>query len=291
LTTSFAAAPSDLYGLWRAVLRGARGLVLWDEDNSIVREDGSPGPRGEAYAPIFAALRGAVGRHMIDTEPIYDPVSILYSPVSFRVRWMLDHRPAGDAWMQRSSESELEDNAWRVSLRGYAAALARMGLRPKYITPGDLVNGSPREGTLILPHAIAMSDRELQAITAFTAKGGRVIADTPPGQFDGHARRRETPSLPVTIVSPDDLARTLPIAPAFRIEAPHNDIDTYLYRSHGKRLLALQRRTAGETSETVTVDLNGWHARDIASGQDYGRPKRLDVTIGPVTPVFLEVER
>jgi hypothetical protein len=291
LTTSFTATPTDLHGIWRAVLRGARGLVLWDEDNGIVREDASPGPRAAAYAPVFAALRGTIGHRMIDAEPIYDSVAILYSPVSFRVRWMLDHRPAGDAWMQRSSESELEDNAWRVALRDYAAALARMGLRPRYITPEDLAKGPPREGTLILPHSIALSDQESHAIAAFAARGGRVIADTPPGQFDEHGRRHAAPSLPVAIVPPGDLARTLTIAPAFRVEAPNNDVDIYLYRSHGRRLLALQRRAPGETSETVTVDLNGWHARDIASDQDYGRPKRLNLTIDPIEPVFLEIGR
>ena len=58
LITSFGATPADLHGIWRSVLRGARGLILWDEDNSIVRPDASPGPRAAAYAPIFAALRG-----------------------------------------------------------------------------------------------------------------------------------------------------------------------------------------------------------------------------------------
>jgi hypothetical protein len=291
LTTSFTATPADLHRIWRAVLRGARGLVLWDEDNGIVRADASPGPRAAAYAPIFAALRGPVGRRMIDAEPIYDPVAILYSPVSFRVRWMLDHRPAGAAWMQRASESELEDNAWRVALREYAAALARMGLRPRYVTPDEVANGRVAGGTLILPHTIALSDQEARGIRAFAGKGGRVIADTPPGQFDGHGRRRPAPAIPAAIVAPTDLARVLTQAPAFRVEAPNRDVDSWLFRSRGQRLLALQRRTPGETTETVTVDLHGQQARDLATGRDYGRPARLAVTLDPITPVFLEIDR
>jgi hypothetical protein len=207
------------------------------------------------------------------------------------VCWMLGHRSAGAAWMQRSSETELEDNAWRVALRDYAAALVRLGLRPRFITPDQLANGPPRETTLILPHAIALSDQEVRTIVAFAAGGGRVIADTPPGRFDEHGRRRAAPSMPVAIVPPADLTRAVTPAPAFRVEAPNHDVDIYLYRSHGRRLLALQRRAPEEKPETVAVELNGQRARDIASGHDYGRPERLTLTLDPITPVLLAIGR
>jgi len=104
--------------LARGTARRARPGAV-DEEDGIARADASVGPRGQAYAPLFAALRGPIGRRMIDAEPVRDSVAMLYSPVSFRVRWMLDHRRDGDAWMHRSSETELEDNAWRVSMRDY----------------------------------------------------------------------------------------------------------------------------------------------------------------------------
>jgi hypothetical protein len=291
VTTGFSATPADLHQLWRSVLDGARGLVLWDEDNGIVRPDATLGPRAAAYAPVFAALRGTIGRRLVNAEPIYDSIAILYSPVSFRVRWMLDHRPAGIAWMQRSSESELEDNAWRIALRGYAAALAGMGLRPRYITPDDLTNGPPAVSTLILPHVIALSKQEARSIAMFVAKGGHVIADIPPGQFDGHGRKQPTPSIPTTIVAPADLAGAVTLAPAFHVDAPNHDIDTWLFRSDGQSLLALQRHTPEQTNETVTIELHGHQARDIATGHDYGRPGRLTLTIDPITPEFLEIDR
>ena len=291
LITSFGAARADLFGIWRSVLRGARGLILWDEDDSIVRPDASPGPRAAVYAPVFAALRGEIGRRLIDAEPVYDPVTILYSPASFRVNWMLDHRRDGDAWMHRSAEIELQDNAWRASLRGYADALGRMGLHPRFITEDQLARGPPPAIALILPHSIALSDRASHAITAFAAKGGLVIADTPPGQFDGHGRRRTAPATPAMIVSPGDLPRVLTLAPAFGVEAPANDVETYLFRSRGRRLLAMQRRAPGETPETVTVDLHEWHARDVATEHDYGGQEHLVLTLDPVTPIFLEIGR
>jgi hypothetical protein len=290
LTTSFSASPEELHRVWRAVLGGVHGLLLWDEDNSIVRQDASLAPRGQAYAPMFATLRGDVGRRMIDAQPIYDSVAVLYSPISFRVRWMLDHRPYGDAWTQRSAEIELEDNAWRVALRDYAASLARMGLRPRFITPEQLAKGTPPERALILPHSIALSPKEADTINTFAAHGGLVIADAQPGQFDGHGRRLAVPAVTARIVAPADLARVLPITPAFAVTAPANDVDTFMLQSRGHHLLALQRHTFVAESETATIALHGARARDIITQRDYGRPDRLTVTLDPITPTLLELD-
>jgi hypothetical protein len=285
LITSFGATQAEIHGIWRSVLRGARGLILWDEDNSIIRPDASPGPRAAAYASLIAALRGRVGRLLINAEPLHDPIAILYSPASFRLTWLLDHRHDGDAWMNRTAESEWQDNAWRIALRGYAEALARIGLHPTFITEDQLGSGPPPASVLILPHSIALSDREIRAIAAFAAKGGQVIADTPPGQFDLHLRRRTAPSVTVTIVSPATLRQVLTLAPTFRVEAPNNDVDTYLYRYQGHRLLALQQRKPGSAAETLTVDLHGWQARG------YGRQQRLALRLDPITPTVLELDR
>ena len=187
--------------------------------------------------------------------------------------------------MNRTAESEWQDNAWRIALRGYAEALARIGLHPTFITEDQLGSGPPPASVLILPHSIALSDREIRAIAAFAAKGGQVIADTPPGQFDLHLRRRTAPSVTVTIVSPATLRQVLTLAPTFRVEAPNNDVDTYLYRCHGRRLLALQQRQPTEAPETVTVDLHGWQA------DGYGRQQRLTLTLDPITPIVLELTR
>jgi hypothetical protein len=291
LYTSFGASAEDLHGLWHNVLCGAKGLILWDEDHSIVRNDASPGPRAQAYRPIFSALRGEIGRVLLAATPVTDSVAVLYSPASFRIRWMLDHRPLGDAWMQRSSEAELEDNAWRVALRGYAAALQRMGLHPRYISPEQLAYGPPPETALILPHAIALSPAESGAIRAFSARGGQVIADTPAGQFDGHGRRLASATVEASIVAPDDLPKALHLAAAFPVQAPAKDIDTFLYQYHGHPLLALQRHTATVGSEMVEVDLHGADARDVASGKDYGPARHLSLTIDGVTPIILKMQR
>jgi hypothetical protein len=287
MITSGAATPDSVHAIWSAVLHGAHGLILWDAENSLVNSDASPGPGGAIYAPLFAALRGEIGRRMIAARPIRDSVAVLYSPVSFRVQWMLDHRGKGDAWMHRSAEIELEDNAWRRALRDYVDALRRAGLRPRFITPDRLANRPPAEAMLILPDAIALSDAELRAIRKYR---GRVIADAPVGQFDEHGRRRVTPATPVQIVSPRDLSHAPSLAPAFSVSAPENDVDIWSFSSRGRRLLALQRHERGPGAEAVTIDLHDWHARDIVTGRDLGQDV-LTLTLDPINPTFLELSR
>ena len=286
LITSFGASPANLHGIWRDVLRGALGLILWDQDDGIARPDASIGPRGQAYAPLFAALRGEVGRRLLAAEPVRDPVAVLYSPVSFRVRWMLDHRPAGDAWMHRSSEMELEDNAWRDAMRGYAGALARMGLHPRFITPEQLASGPPPETTLILPHAIALSAAEAGAIKAFAERGGQVIADTPPGQFDGHGRRLTgiRRRLPRRSFRPSDLATVLTLAPSVSRRGAGKRCRN-LFVSFSRTSIAgiAKPQRQAKHAETVTVDLNGWHARARYRLSTITTPAH-ELTIDPITP-------
>ncbi len=289
LTTSGIATPEEMHRIWRGVLLGVRGLVVWDDDHGVVRDDASPGPRGQIYAPFFEALRGEMVRRIIAAKPVHDSVAVLYSPVSFRVRWILDHRHEGDAWMHRAADMETGETAWRIALRDYVAALGRLGLNPRFITPEQLANGPPPETALILPHAIALSPAERNAIKAFRARGGQVIADTAPGEFDGHGRRVAAP-MDMPIVPPADLAGVIRVAPAFNVKSPDTDVDRYVYRSRGHQLLALQRRAPGEQPETVMIELKGQRARDVATGHDYGRNDRLALTLDPIAPVLLEIE-
>lgn len=292
LVTSFAATPASLHDVWRSVLRGARGLILWDEAADIVGPDGAPGPGAAAYRKLFTALRGTVGQWLIAAQPRYDNVAILYSPASFRVSWLLEHRHDGAAWMNRSAASEWQDNnAWRVALRDYFAALSRIGLHPRFITEQQLVRGLPARSVLILPHTIALSEPAARTIAAFAARGGQVIADTPPGQFDGHGRRRNVAAVAANIVAPANLPQAVRLQPGFPVQAPDGDVEAYVFGSHGHQLLALQRREPHEPVAAITVRLQGQQARDLVTGRDYGRHRTLHLSLGPVTPIVLDLGR
>ncbi len=78
LTTAFNSGPRQIHAIWREFLRGARGLVLWDDKGRIVGPDGTPGPDAAGYKPVFASLRGPLGQAILHARPAYDPIAILY---------------------------------------------------------------------------------------------------------------------------------------------------------------------------------------------------------------------
>ena len=294
LTTSFGARPEDLHRIWRELLRGSRGLVLWDEDDSIVHPDGTLGQRGEAYAPLFAELH-RVGPVIINSTPHTDPVAVLYSPASFRTQWMLDQQPKGDAWIERGSERELEDNAYRAALRGYVETLTHLALAPRFVSAGMLPG--LRAKVLILPDALALSPADARAIAAFAARGGTVVADTQPGTYDAHSRRLAHPAIAagvVHIVAPGDrvglgaLIAKAGVAPMVRFSAPQDDVGIYLYRHGNETIIALQRVRPGTGTEDITLMLpRPMPVTDMRSGKPLGRVQQLSVTLDPVAPTLL----
>ncbi len=191
LTTSGTAG--DMRHLWRDRLRGTRGLILWDDAGMIAQADGIVGPRGRSDGPVWRDLAGPDAARFAAGVVRPDGVAVLYSQASFRTQWMLDHAAGGDRWTERDAEREGEDTAWRASLRMVQSALVHLALTPRWTIPArlDATLHEPGMTVLLLPHAIALGDEDLQAIVAFRARGGRVLADVPPGLFDVHSRRRD----------------------------------------------------------------------------------------------------
>ncbi len=255
-------APADL---WRAALAGYRGAVLWDPDARIARPDGSPGPDGAALAGTFAELGGPLGARLLAAAPHTDPVAILYSPPSFRTRWILDRQieaDAGQDWSRRVSETELGDNALRAAMRQAADGLAHLALQPRYLSPAMLAGGALQQNglrVLILPHVLALSDAELAAIGAFIANGGAVLADVPPGGYDAHSRRRPAPLLTAGVTLLPGLPRAAlaahlavaGVTPAFTLTrldgAPATDATLRVFdEPSGGMLLGVQREPGGD---------------------------------------------
>ena len=192
LRTSFGAGRAEAHANWRSLLHGGRGIIVWDEGDDVVRDNGEPGPRGTELSALVTELRAAAPL-LRAGPPVTDPVAILYSQASFRTRWMLDHRIKGAAWSGRDAEREYDDNPWRAARRQAAGRLAELGVMPRWVSSPGVEAGALRDPALrvlVLPHAIALSDREIAEIRAFAARGGAVWADTEPGVFDGRSRRR-----------------------------------------------------------------------------------------------------
>src|SRR3954470_22305020 len=57
LRTSFGSGSNERHAAWQHLLRGGRGMIVWDEADKLVLADGSPGPRGQDLAGLTAAIR------------------------------------------------------------------------------------------------------------------------------------------------------------------------------------------------------------------------------------------
>jgi hypothetical protein len=208
LRTSF--GPGDAADAWRNLLQGGRGTIVWDEGDTIVNPDGSAKPRGRELAALVAELR-AVAPTLWASRPDPDGVAVLVSQASFRAQWLLDHRAVGPAWSDRQPIPEYQDNTWRAARRETLQRLLGLGITPNLLTTPMLEAGAlSGHGirVLILPDAIALSDAEVAAIKAFAASGGKVLADTAPGLFDGHIKLRPAPPLAGIAEVPEALQRT-----------------------------------------------------------------------------------
>jgi hypothetical protein len=296
LTTSAKSGPSEAHRVWRELLRGTRGLILWDEINEFAGKDGSLGDRGRSAASYFREIRGGVGALVINSRRRADPVGIFYSQASRRIRWLLDRRSTRDEWNRRNASAEYEDDPIRTATRNFADGLQHLGLQYRFVSSAQVRQGALREGAfrvLLLPHTIALAPQEATEIREFAAQGGVVIADGEPGLFDEHGRKLTTPLLSEMFPGPPRhpsaafaygkgraiyLASSGPrrreilsqlsailqpagVAPFFTLlrtdGRPPDDVESYLFMNGEVTILALQR--------------------DFAALSDFGGGERLAV--------------
>lgn len=327
LATSGGGGPGAIHGIWRDLLRGSRGTILWDAGYAFVGRDGSVGDRGRQAANWVPKIRGGIGALVIGSARHIDPVAMLYSPASLRTRWMLEVKPQGQAWSARDVDSEYEDNPIRAASRGFRWAIEHMGLQHRMVTPAQIEVGALlAEGcrVLLLPNAVALSPAEADEIRRFVGAGGTVVAAGEPGLFDAHSRRLAQPlladlfpagpaaSMQTTAVGrgrairlADDADRAdlrpligpiltaaglLPRYPVTgRDGRAADDVETYVFRNGGVTVLALQRYPAAPgTSEPVVLTLpRPSFVYDLLDRSPRGRTDRLELALDGVEPTIL----
>lgn len=208
------------HALWHGILHGMRGVILWDEDQALARPDGTLGPWGRRAAPLFEALAGRLGRVMLASAPLTDPIALLYSPASFRVSWLLARRAAADDWARRGADLDYAENDASRARAAFLAGLRPQGWQPRILDPATLAgDGLLGMRVLLLPQAIALSAGEVAAIRRFVAGGGVVIADTVPGVFDDHGRRRARPALADLFAAGQRAVLLDPVSQGVRLQA------------------------------------------------------------------------
>ncbi len=312
LRTVFETGPRATHAAWRDLLRGGRGMIVWDEQDDTVTPAGEPGPRGRALAALAASLR-VVAPAIIASQPAPGTVAVLYSQASFRTRWMLDQRPRGAGWSDRDAERELDDNAWRAARRQMAERLGELGVPPRWLSSG-LVEGGALQDTalrvLMLPHAVALSDAEVDEIRRFAARGGTVLADTEPGVFDQHSRRRTgSPlagvALMPQVVRPDaepssaagltalaDLLAKAGVVPPVALTGPDglraSNMDAHIFRNGGVMIIALQAVAPWGAPGALGVQLaSPGLVYDMRRPGPPRRSDELEIGLDPIEPTIL----
>ena len=308
LRTSF--VPGDGAEAWRSLLQGGRGTVVWDDGDQVVHPDGSPAPRGAELALLIDAMR-TVAPAILASQPDRDPVAVLVSQSSFRVQWLLDRRN-GAPWSDRDSGREYEDNAWRAGRRETLQILSALGVQPHLLSSAMLEAGAlARDGirVLFLPDALSLSDAEIVAIRAFAAAGGTVLADTEPGLFDGHGRRRDASSLAdIAKVSEavmrrggvadtprlDAVAALLTAAgasPRAEFRAPNGSraagLEARWFRHDGGLILSLQAAAPYAAADRVTIGMPG--LADIHDMRTPGPVITGAISLAPADPSILRL--
>jgi hypothetical protein len=230
MTTGFARGPWEKHRVWYELLHGNRGLIIWDDKSEYVLKDGAIGPRGREAAAYYNEIRSGIGALLINSERQADPIAIHYSQPSLRTEWMLEQRPKGEAWVNRSSSTEEEDSKFLRVRESYCRLIEDLGRQYSFVAYDQIEEGELRRcgyQVLILPHSSAISATEAQAMREFVEQGGVLITDSDPGAFDEHSRRLPKPLLSDVFVGPH--AEPVTVRPFGRGKAIYLNVDILNY--------------------------------------------------------------
>ena len=310
--------PGALHRSWREVLRGVRGMVLWDPDDHFVNSDGSLGPDERIAAPFLAALRTGPAALILASQQVRAPIAVLYSPESYRLQWLLDHRAMGASWTRLTSEDENADNAVRAARRRVLDLLDGLGLTPRFVNAAQIADGllqRAHDKVLVLPQTLALSVKAADAIRTFVSAGGILVTDGQTGLFDSHGRRLTEPRLSalpqgtnpraISLSSNDatansQLAQVLKaseITPEVSIAASDGSagIEHYLYRNGSLTILALLADPAADTGPNgATAQLSlpePAYIYDIRAKRLLGFAKQISVSAQSTMPTVLAMSK
>ena len=316
LTTANWSHRDTQHDAWREFLRGARGMVIWDSTNALVRADGAITAEGKQAKLFFREMNAGVGPLIMSSKRLMAPVAILYSPESFRLQWLLDNRKLGEAWTQLSSASENEDDAVRrIQRRDYEMFL-HVGITPEFVDARQIAAGvllKRRDKILVLPQTLSLSQRSADAIRRFVKAGGIIVKDGQVGLFDGHGRELPKTLLARLFQSGTSHVVTLPTSHALatarllrvlkaagipwqaRVRGKADQIEEFVYR-HGciKLLALLSDMYLTELGRSVSVTISfprAVDAYDVGAKKYLGSVIRIKLDVSNAKPIVLALAR
>ena len=325
LTSSGGSDQVERLRIWRQALRGASGLILWDEKGDFAGADGDLGPRGKAMAGQFAELRGGIGALLMNSPTEPAAVAIHYSPASFRTAWMIDQKRQRGAGLEAATNADHQPDDFTVLRESLCDLLSDLGIAYGFVSSPALEAGNWPAGVprvLILPRSLSLSVAEAAGIRRFIDQGGTVLALDQPGTFDEHGRKRPEPLLPglaIKAAGPllgyhrhprgpraDQVRRQ--ISPKLRAAGGGPAVRLVDEQAGGAVTgVAITRRRNGSVtilgllntdaqavaaaqSRTILVRLAETSAvTDLRNGQDFGNTEMVRVTLPACEPVIMSL--
>lgn len=270
--TGYGAAGDEArYQQWQRLFYGHSGAsIFWHY--TMLNPDLTLSEQGEALAETFRQLQSGIGRVFMNAPVVEDGVAIHFSMASIRGAWITDGTISGEMGNVNRSSKNYAELARRRD--AWVKELERQGVQFRFLATQQIEGGElDRYKVLILPYSIALSDREIQAIERFLARGGKVFADEQAGRMDERCRWRKSELWPnLERKGPGDVG----VKPALAVEGGY----LRTVRRFGEsRLYGLLPREGGTvmvpTLKGVTYDL-------LRGGPAAGR-----VETGPGIPVLL----
>jgi hypothetical protein len=194
--------------LWHSLFQGDRGCIVWWSDTCIdwQREDLALTAQAQALAPALREMRGPLARLVLRARRIYDPIAIHYSQPSIQVDWLRESAAHGANWARYLTAYDETHNRMLQVRNSWLKALQDLGYSPRFVSTAQIEGGALRSGgwrVFVMPHSLALSDKEVAEIRAFREGGGEVLADVPVS-FDEHGtlRRSEPFAAPAPAILP-----------------------------------------------------------------------------------------
>jgi hypothetical protein len=214
--TGYGVSDPDLsLQLWGRLLNGdtAGCVIFWEI--SCLNPDLTFCKSGADLARHFGELRGdGIARLLSAAQRDNCGIAIHYSYPSIHGTWITDGAIVDHEWGNRSSKAFEVFNRDRIA---WTNLLEGLGYQYDFVAYSQIEKGElQRRGyrLLILPHSVAISDKEAAAIEEFAAAGGVVIADMWPAVMNEHCRWRQGGRLDSLFgiaharVQPSDFQRT-----------------------------------------------------------------------------------
>jgi len=181
--------------VWRWVLMGQAGWAIWTDDYMVLPDLNFTGHYAPTAAGILDKFRGGLGKQLsFVCERPNDGVAIHWSKPSLAASYMQKYREDHSMFL-RKVYSYLHGI---FEPGDYPCLFDDMGFEYRYIASPQVESGELNSGkwkVLLLPMAMALSDREVKEMGKFVESGGVLVADCMTGIYDEHGKPRKTGAL------------------------------------------------------------------------------------------------